>query len=376
MAKITALSNKNEEILTDLEKSELIAQKHNLEDIYKQMAKGAFIRSRRNWIEEGEQNSAYFFRLERQRVKSSIQQLYIDRNVTDDHKIIADYCAKFYSDLYSSKFCHQSATNFFNSLSHIKQINKEDCSLCDAPISLSEITESINNLKINKSPGVDGLSAELYKVFKQKLAPFLHKMFLESIEKTTLPPSLCQGLITLIPKPNKDHLLIENWCPICLLNSDYKMIALILAKRLKLILNDIIDECQSGFIQQRHISNNIRLILDILDYSDLIPTDSFILFLDYYKAFDCLEHKFMLQALERIGFGNFFCKCVKMLYCNGNSSIQLNNGTSPRFSLNRGIRQGISPYLFLIATQFLNLYIKESPLKGISVAGTELIISQ
>lgn len=74
----------------------------------------------------------------------------------------------------------------------------------------------------------------------------------------------------------------------------------------------------------------------------------------------------------------FFCKCIKMLYSNGNSSIHLNNGTSPRFSLNRGVRQGcpIFPYLFLLATQFLNVHIKESPVKGISIAGTDLFISQ
>lgn len=95
-------------------------------------------------------------------------------------------------------------------------------------------------------------------------------MFLESIEKTTLPPSLCQGLITLIPKPNRDPLLLENWRPISLLNTSYKIIALVLAKRLKLILNNIIDECQSGFMHQRHISNNICLIFDLLDYPDLI----------------------------------------------------------------------------------------------------------
>lgn len=40
-----------------------------------------------------------------------------------------------------------------------------------------------------------------------------------------------------------------------------------------------------------YISNNIRLILDILDYSDLILSDSFIFLLDYYKAFDTLEHE-------------------------------------------------------------------------------------
>lgn len=74
-------------------------------------------------------------------------------------------------------------------------------------------------------------------------------------------------------------------------------------------------------MQNRHISiynNNIRLVLDILDYySDLIQDDSYILFIDFYKAFDSLEHDFMMVTLSKFGFGNFFCKAVKTLYTNG-----------------------------------------------------------
>jgi hypothetical protein len=55
---------------------------------------------------------------------------------------------------------------------------------------------------------------------------------------------------------------------------------------MKEVLDAIIDETQSGFMRNRHISNNVRLVLDILHYSDLITEDSFILFLDFYKAFD------------------------------------------------------------------------------------------
>ncbi len=48
-----------------------------------------------------------------------------------------------------------------------------------------------------------------------------------------------------------------------------------------------------SFMQNRLISNNIRLILDLLDYSDFVQDDSFFV-LDFYKAFDSLEHDFMM----------------------------------------------------------------------------------
>lgn len=355
ICKISNLLSKNVDDLLDCEKEELVDLQCKLDDIYKHKAEGAFIRSRRKWIEKGEQNSAYFFRLERQQAKNNqIQRLMIS-NISDDPKNIANFCAKFYSDLYTSKFSQQHMDDFFKSLPNINQLSDLDKHFCDASITLKEMEEAISSLKANKSPGTDGLSSEFYKLFIHSIAPFLLKVYEESIEKTLLPATLCQGLITLIPKLNKDLLLIDNWRPITLLNNDYKIIALVLAKRLKYILNSIIDETQSGFMQKRHISNNIRLVLDMLDYTDLIDSDGFIFFLDYYKAFDTLEHKFLFQALQNIGFGKSFCRMVQMLYTNRNSSIKLSNGTSPRFFLKRGVRQGcpVSPYLFLIATQFL-----------------------
>ena len=94
--------------------------------------------------------------------------------------------------------------------------------------------------------------------------------------------------VTLIPKPNV--LSIDNWRPISLLNNDYKIIALILARRLKEVIDKVIDEKHSGFLRGRHISNNVILVLDVLDYSDLIADDSLILFIYFYKAFDTIEH--------------------------------------------------------------------------------------
>lgn len=75
----------------------------------------------------------------------------------------------------------------------------------------------------------------------------------------------------------------------------YKVFAIIFASRIKTVLPTIIDEYQSGFMCNRHISNNIRLILDILNYSELVQDDSLILLLDFYKAFDSLEQFYVIR---------------------------------------------------------------------------------
>lgn len=75
---------------------------------------------------------------------------------------------------------------------------------------------------------------------------------------------------------------------------------------------------------------------------------------------------------------NYFCAAAETLYNNANCSIKLKHGTTSRFELKRGIRQGcpISPYLFLLVTQLLSVYVKKSSLKGISIVNREIIISQ
>ncbi len=194
-----------------------------------------------------------------------------------------------------------------------------------------------------------------------------------------MPDSLKQGVITLIPKPQKDILYLDNWRPISLLNNDAKVFAHIFAKRLKHGLEDIIDEEQTGFIQGRHISNNIRLILDMVDYNEYISDNSLILFVDFHKAFGTIEHDFLFKPIDFFGFGKYFLKAVKTLYKGCASSVKLAQGTSNRFEIGRGIRQGcpFSPFLFLLATQLLALYlISQGYFQGITTMGKEFKLCQ
>ncbi len=116
----------------------------------------------------------------------------------------------------------------------------------------------------------------------------------------------------------------------------------------------------------------------MIEYSHLIEEDGFILFLDFYKAFDTVEHSFIFQTLEHFGFGPKCINIVRMLYKDINSSVALTQSSCSRFSVKRGIRQGCgcSPLLFIIVAEMLSILIKMSNISGINLEGNHFIISQ
>ncbi len=135
-----------------------------LDDLYKKKAEGAFIRSRKKWLEVGNIDIIFFNLEKRNFVCNTISKLNINGVITDDHKIISQYCSEFYKNLYTSSYSQVSADNFFNSL-QIKPINRTEKELCDRPVTICELMEAINHLKNYKSPGTDGLTSEFYKYF-------------------------------------------------------------------------------------------------------------------------------------------------------------------------------------------------------------------
>ncbi|KAG7523103.1 hypothetical protein JOB18_039455 [Solea senegalensis] len=125
----------------------LLELQNKLDELYRRKAEGAFIRSRKRWLEEGEQNSAYFFHLIKYRSKiNSIHTLNVNGVITDDNKLISDFCSKFYSDLYSSKCNDEVTTQFLDSVNNVRKIDMADKDYCDTPLTIAEVSDSIARL--------------------------------------------------------------------------------------------------------------------------------------------------------------------------------------------------------------------------------------
>ena len=105
-------------------------------------------------------------------------------------------------------------------------------------------------MKNQKSPGSDGLTVEFYKIFRNNIKKFYVKSINYTYQKGSLTELQKQGIITLIPKPNKEIENLEHWRPISLLNVDYKMATKVIANRLKQVITSVVDNTrQTGFIK-------------------------------------------------------------------------------------------------------------------------------
>ncbi len=89
---------------------------------------------------------------------------------------------------------------------------------------MDEVEKAMNCLKLDKSPGSDGLRSNFYRHFWLHLNELFFGMLKEIAESHILPTRMKQGLITLIPKPGKDPKFIDSFRPITLLNTDYKIL--------------------------------------------------------------------------------------------------------------------------------------------------------
>ena len=188
-----------------------------------------------------------------------------------------------------------------------------------------------------------------------------------------------RGILNLTPKANKDLRFLRNWRPISILNTDYKILAKVLASRLQQVLPVLVNKDQVGYIKGRYIGENIRMIEDVMNYTELKHLPGYIILIDFEKAFDSVSWDFLFSTLSSLNFGENFIKWIKIMYTNIESCIT-NNGYSSRFfQLSRGIRQGcpLSALLFILVAEIMAIKIRgQDNIKGIKCEKIEFKICQ
>ena len=270
-------------------------------------------------LQYGEKPSKYFYNLMKQRrVEKRIIQL-VDKNdkILNTEEEIKNEVEIFYEDLYGFRevsdfqdILHDLEETDHNKISDekVEELGREIC--------LKEISKVVGSLKLGKSPGQDGFTAEFFKFFLKDIGIYLMRSLNAAYVCGRFSHFQYLGIITLLPKGNKPRNLLKNWRPISLLNVQYKILSSCIVNRIKPLLDENIHKDQKGFLSGRYIGENIRIIYDIISYADHKNIPGILLFIDFEKAFDCVSHDFLWNVLHFFNYGDKIIQWIKLLYSN------------------------------------------------------------
>ena len=115
-------------------------------------------------------------------------------------------------------------------------LSKLSAKLTAATVDKRRMYASLKSFSKGKSPGTDGLTVEFYRSFRELLRQELVDSFNYAFEKGEMLISQKRDIITLIPKKDKKRTLLDNWRPISLLNTDYKVAIKSIAARIAKLL--------------------------------------------------------------------------------------------------------------------------------------------
>jgi exonuclease III len=286
-----------------------------------------------------------------------------DGTLIHDLEKIVKRCEEFYTKLYSTR---QPQDQPF-----IEDHENAARQACPA-ILPAEVREAIKQLKRDKAPGEDNITAGILQDGGEPIVSILTKLYNRCLSDGQVPNSWKNASVVIIHKKG-DTADIKNYRPISLLPVTYKIFSQILMKRMLQTLDSYQPREQAGFRRGFSTIDHIQVIGQIQEKAKEYKMPLCLGFIDYEKAFDSIEFTPMFNALKNQGIDPEYITLLQDLYSGATATLKLHRD-SDSIKLERGARQGdnISPKLFTGCLQDAVISKINWEEKGIKIDGEHL----
>ena len=263
-------------------------------------------------------------------------------------------------------------------------------STLESIISTATVKAAITGMARGAVPGIDGFPTEFYALFVLKPRPpgtegedeeqsmeqaeadrviaLLVEVFTECAANRCLPSDWNTSVTTLLHKKGPLDLL-ANYRPISVCSVIYKILSRCLADALQTALPWLLDPAQVACQEGKSCYANTRYIQDLIHHCDTTSTPGLLLFCDATKAFDRVQHGYLLRTMRAMHIPDAFISLYSVLLTDATTRIKVNGHLGDPIALRNGVRQGdpVAPLTFLLSLQPLLSMVRLSQIEGIRV---------
>ncbi|GKC63795.1 putative RNA-directed DNA polymerase [Tanacetum coccineum] len=350
-------------VLNDIERSVWLDARKQWVDKENEYASMLRQKAKIRWDVEGDENSKFFHSyVKRRNNKNNIRGLMVNGMWCEIPPIIKAEMARHYKELFSERttirpiFCCE----------RIEKISMEEAIMLEGEFNEKEVWDAIQGCGSDKAPGPDGFNFKFIRKFWEVLKPELMVAVKWFWDRSEISRGCNASFVTIIPKV-ADPIGLGDFRPISLIGCYYKIVAKLLAERVKKVVGKVVGDVQNAFIKGRFIFDGILIANETVDYLKGKKKKGLIFKVDFEKAYDSINWRFLIDIMKKMGFGAKWCKWVESFLSSSTMSILVNGSPKKEFNLERGVGQGdpLSPFLFILAAEGLNAIINEAAKKGI-----------
>jgi hypothetical protein len=229
-----------------------------------------------------------------------------------------------------------------------------------APISLEELRVALRKGRRDTAPGKDGIGITFFKGIWDNAHGDLLELFTRMFSDGDITTQQKEGVIVCIPKKATPRQL-RDYRPITLLNTDYKILARLIANRIAEVLEGLIRPSQHCGVRGKTIFEAASTVRDVIAYAEVTRKPLCVISIDFMEAFDRISHDYLFANLAGYGLGDRVVERIRSMYFDARSVIQINGHISAPFSVSCGVRQGcpLSMMLFSLCLDPLLVWLED-----------------